>query len=231
MASKTMGDARTMAQTLLNDVGTSTWSNAQQIALCNEANRLVYSDILDACQHYVVTRTRFTINPNVSSVDLSDVSRLGAVPYRVMAVESTWQNQESSTFNPPVLWRALGYEETIRQQALGAAQNPIQWFGYCIMDGIMYLAPTTMQQLFVTVSWVPEINTLTANGDALLNGKAAALSAEVGYYLAWLMNARTNSGNKAIELQFQQSRDRIRNYAPEKQTASRSPQRIRARRF
>ena len=222
----TRGEVKEQARVLMNSLGTEWLTDSQMNVLADQANELVYRDIVNHCPDMVTNTTAFTFPSSITSIDLSSPSYLGEVPMRIKTVEDTMRQGPYAPTNWVRQWEMTHYDEMLRYRSTRSGfQNPqtgmMPKLLYCIDQANLLIAPAQSLVLNCRIRWIPYLHKMTADSDAVLNGFASQFGQHVGYALAHLSNVRQGGANQAITQQYMEARENIMSTANER---TRGPQ-------
>jgi hypothetical protein len=207
---KDLDDVKGFAKTLLDEGANSFWTDAQQTALANEANRMVFRILVDNNPEFFLEKNTtandnaFTWPKDTERVQLDHSSFLGSsvMPYKVVGVENVATNAAITPSNLPTKWRPMRFSE----RHLIERGGPDIAHHYCVVRNYMYISPIPQQDLYFYVYWIPPLGEMSSAAHFVLSEDVSSLKfvAEafgdcVGYALAHLMNAKQNNANPAVE--------------------------------
>ena len=207
---KDLDDVKGFAKTLLDESANTFWTDAQQTALANEANRMVFRILVDNNPEFFLEKNTtandnpFTWPADAERIQLDTGDFLGAniMPYKVIGVESVGTSGAISPSNLPTKWRPMRFSERhlIERGGMDIAYH------YCVVKNYLYVSPIPTEALNFFVYWIPPLADMSSDTHFVLSESTASLRfvAEhfgdcVGYALAHLMNAKQNNANPAVE--------------------------------
>jgi len=207
---ETLADAKAFAKTLLDEGANTFWSDTQQTVLANEANRIVFRELVDNNPEFFLEKTGpITIASGTESTQLDASGVLGAgankVPYKIVGIEDVPNSAAISDSNLPTKWRTMRFADRYQIQRLNSGYFGAQARHYCIVKNLLYIAPIPDAALNVFIYWIAPLANISADGDELLrqDGTLTFVGEQfgdcVGYCLAHLMNAKQNNSNPAVE--------------------------------
>lgn len=184
-------------------------TSAQQILLADDANRHVYSLLVEANPEHFRRTSNITWPANTEAVDITGVSYLNLVPERLLQIEDYPSSGGLTASNRPRQWREMKFHERVDRHAAG-------WRGtyyYCWLGDHLYVAPLPTTALNVTVYFVAQAAALSDSTTEVLGGFAEQFGDAVAYYLAQLMNAKQEGNNPVIDGLWSRAEARIKNSA------------------
>ncbi len=216
----TLEHARSFAKALLDETGDLFWTQAEQTALANEANRTVFRELVATNPEYFIHDDTgpFTWAKDTEHIDLDSAGFLGAntLPYKIIGVEDTESSEVVSRSNLPMKWRPMRFAERHILNRAGGG------YRYVVVRNRMYISPIPERALNVHIYWIPHIPDIAVDGNVLLsttvsttltNGAADEFGDLVGVYLAKLMNSKQQGQNPMIEQLWQEGLARMNNNA------------------
>ena len=221
--SMTFAQVKSLAMTLL-DMGQITVTSSQWVDIINAANNEVFRQIVDACPDYFMTVGTGTMAAGSESVDLSSVSILGVVPYKLIDVSRTTTTAVISSGNLPTRLLPMTWAE--RTAYLTGVSGPSNEAGdplYFTLQGAstLYVAPIPSSNTPIRVTYVPQLVALTTgdSATAVLGGRAPSFHDCVAYCAAELVNIRAQGSNQAVTAHWQAAQARIKASASPRQLA------------
>jgi hypothetical protein len=219
---KDLEDVRSFAKVLLDETGDLFWTQAEQNALANEANRVVFRELVATNPEYFISDTTgpFTWSDGTESVSLDSTAFLGSgiLPYKIIGVESTPRSAVVGKDNLPLKWRPMRFADRYM------VERSSGWvaYHYVIVRNKMYVSPIPKESLNVHIYWIPHIADIedddhivlsTPNSNTQTNGAAQEFGDLVGVYLAKLMNSKQQGQNPTIEQLWVEGLGRMQNNA------------------
>lgn len=188
---------------LANTLGTEWVTQSQIETMANQANELVYRQMLNTCPDIITRTTAFTYPANITSVDLSGASYLGETPMRVKSVEDTASTGPYSTTNWTRAWERTTYEELLRYRTsklniAAPTTGMMPKILYAVDQSSLVIAPAQSIGLNCRVRWVPYLQPMTSGTDPVLAGFETQFGQVVGYGIAYLINVRQGGINQGI---------------------------------
>ena len=214
----TLEDARSFAKALLDETGDLFWTQAEQTALANEANRTVFRELVATNPEYFIDDDTgpFTWAKDTEHVDLDSTGFLGedTLPYKIIGVEDTLSSAVISRSNLPMKWRPMRFADRYILNRIGGGYH------YVVVRNRMYISPIPEKALTVHIYWIPHIPDITVDANKLLridqgddNGAADEFGDLVGIYLAKLMNSKQQGQNPTVENLWAEGLARMNNNA------------------
>tara|TARA_R100000008_G_C3577593_1_gene166270 strand:- start:335 stop:1081 length:747 start_codon:yes stop_codon:yes gene_type:complete len=216
--------ARSFAKLLLDESGDLFWTETEQKALANEANRTVFRELVATNPEYFISTTSgpFTWPSGSEYIELSTASFLGSgvIPYKIIGVEDTPSAAAPGHNNLPHKWRPMRFADRyIVEQTSGRLYGDLSRH-YVLVSNRLYVAPIPNEDLNIHIYWIPHIPDMTTDADVLLrtsqsipNGAAEEFGALVGVYLAKLMNSKQQGQNPVIDQLWAEGLARMQNDA------------------
>jgi len=224
---KTLEDARLFAKILIDETSDLFWTQTEQIALANEANRTVFRELVATNPEYFISTTTgpFTWSDGTEFVSLDSAGFLtsGTLPYKIIGVENTPNSSAVAKDNLPTKWKPMRFADRYMiQRSSGMTHGDTSHY-YVVVGNRMYTAPIPEENLNVHIYWIPHIPDITlddhvvlsteAPGTAQTNGAAEEFGDLVGVYLAKLMNSKQQGQNQTIEQLWAEGLVRMQNNA------------------
>lgn len=196
----TRGEAKTFAKILLDEKNDAFWSASQQNVLVDQANLIVFRELVKTNYEYFLNQTSFDYTSGEESVVLTAASSdISAVPYRIIDIGSTASSGSVSSSNPIKPFQPMRYTERHQINSMHSATTLDPGYHYAMVGDNLFLAPTPTSTVHIKMSYIEHLDSATADSDKLLGGKAHLSFGDcVGYCLAYLMNAKQNDANPAI---------------------------------
>ena len=210
---KTLLDVKSFAKVLLDETGDLFWTQTEQNALANEANRTVFRELVATNPEYFISTATgpFTWSDGTEFVSLNSTSFLGAntLPYKIIGVEDTPNSSAVAKDNIPTKWKPMRFADRyIIERTAGATHGNLSKY-YAVVGNGMYTSPIPDGDLNVHIYWIPHIPNVTNDTHIMLsteaggvnptNGAAEEFGDLVGVYLAKLMNSKQQGQNPTIE--------------------------------
>ena len=222
----TLEDARGFAKVLLDETGDLFWTQAEQNALLNEANRVVFRELVATNPEYFIENSSgpFTFTKDAQYVELNTASILGAgvLPYKIIGIEETESAAVPSRTNQAIKWRTMRFvDRNMVERTAGGSYGSVGRH-YVLVRNRLYASPMPDQDINMHIYWINHLPDLTADGHMLLattlsttltNGAAQEFGDLVGVYLAKLMNSKQQGQNMTIEGLWQEGLARMNNNA------------------
>jgi len=222
----TLEDAREFAKILLDETGNLFWTQAEQNALANEANRVVFRELVATNPEYFIESSTgpFTYTKDVQHVELNTASFLGSgvLPYKIIGIEETESAAVISRSNMPTKWKTMRFvDRGMIENTAGAIYGDLTRH-YVLVNNRLYVSPMPDENLNIHIYWInhlPDISTdthmllSTTASATLTNGAAQEFGDLVGVYLAKLMNSKQQGQNPTIEALWQEGLARMNNNA------------------
>ena len=221
---QTLEDAKAFAKTLLDEGANTFWSDTQQTVLANEANRIVFRELVDHNPEFFLEKTGpITIASGTESAQLDASGILGAgvnkVPYKIVGIEEVSTSAAISDSNLPVKWRTMRFSDRYQVQRLNAGYYGEMTRHYCVVKNLLYMAPIPTSDIYVYIYWIAPLADITSGSSKLLSqdGSLTFVGEQfgdcVGYCLAHLMNSKQNNANPAVEQLWAESLTRLQNHS------------------
>lgn len=201
--SMTVSAVKTLAQSLMD--GGSDYSATLWLSLINAANQSVYRNIVTSNPDYFTVTAYVTVTGGAESIDLSGSGALNTIPYKLLSVERMPTSAALSSTNLPIPLLPCSLSE--RPSILASSGAPLSVDALTGATGLypthytiqgsatLYLAPISTADVYLRVSYVPPLATLTTDNDLVLGGRCPEHADAVGYALASLCNARRENAN------------------------------------
>ncbi len=109
--SLTRGEAKTLAKTLLDEKGSLFWTDAQANILFDEANRMVWREIIKANPAYYLRAREFTWPADTEHQDIVSDMGVEAVPYKIYGVEHKDSAGNVTQDNLPTKWKPMLFQD------------------------------------------------------------------------------------------------------------------------
>ena len=196
----TRGEAQTIAKILLDEKNDGFWSQTQQNVLCDQANLIVFRELIKTNYEYFLDTATFTYPANFESINLATTIGISKTPYKIIELGATPSSGSITPDNLLQVFRPMRFSErhTV-QRAHNTVLASVQ-FNYVLLGGRLFLAPIPTEDLNCRLAYIAPLGTLSTANSTLLGGKAHEVFGDcVGYCLAWLMNAKQHDQNPAID--------------------------------
>lgn len=216
-------DAREFAKILLDETGNLFWTQAEQNALANEANRVVFRELVATNPEYFIESSTgpFTYTKDSQFIELDASGFLNAkLPYKIIGIEETASAAAPSPSNAPNRWKTMRFvDRNMIERTSGYGDLTRH---YVLVGNRLYVSPMPEQDLNIHIYWInhlPDLSTdthmllSTTASATLTNGAAQEFGDLVGVYLAKLMNAKQQGQNPTIESLWQEGISRMNNNA------------------
>lgn len=215
----TRDDAIQQARNYIVSFGTEFLTDPQMEAFANQANEMVYREIVNHWPDAVTTTSAFTFPSQTASISLTSV--LGAVPMRVKTVEDTQVPGAYSATNWTRTWDKTDYTEIMRYRT---ARTPLSQplagimakYLYCVDQDTLHIAPAAATTLNCRIRWIPYLEPMTAGTDEVLNGYMTQFGQYVGVALAYLANIKQGGINQAVTAEWQRCLANIKQTSDER---------------
>lgn len=215
----TRSDVITQARNYLVSFGTEFLTDAQMEAFANQANEMVYREIVNHWPDAVTTTTAFTFPSQAASVSL--VTVLGAVPMRVKTIEDTQTPGAYSATNWTRTWDRTDYTEIMRYRT---ARTPISSpiggimpkYLYCVDQDTLQIAPAAATSLNCRCRWIPYLSPMSQGSSQVLNGFMTQFGQYVGVATAYLANIKQGGINQAVIAEWQRCLENLQQTSDER---------------
>jgi hypothetical protein len=221
----TLGDAREFAKVLLDETGNLFWTQAEQNALANEANRVVFRELVATNPEYFIETSTgpFTYTKDVQFVELDAAGILnGKLPYKIIGIEETEDDAVISRSNMPTKWKTMRFvDRGMIENTAGAIYGDLTRH-YVLVGNRLYVSPMPDKNLNIHIYWINHLPDLSVDEQMLLsttavitmtNGAAQEFGDLVGVYLAKLMNSKQQGQNPTIDSLWGEGLARMNNNA------------------
>ena len=221
----TLEDAREFAKALLDETGNLFWTQAEQNALANEANRVVFRELVATNPEYFIESSTgpFTYTKDSQFVELDASGFLnGKLPYKIIGIEETDEASAVSRTNAARKWRTMRFVDrnAIEYDSQSVYGDSVRH--YVLVSNRLYVAPIPDEDVNIHIYWINHLPDLSTDSHMLLsttasatltNGAAQEFGDLVGVYLAKLMNSKQQGQNPTIEALWQEGILRMNNNA------------------
>jgi len=209
---KTRGDVITFAKNLLDERGNTFFSTTMQQTFADEANRVVFEELVNTNYEFFLDTARFTYTANAESIDIQATTT--TTPYKIIDLGHTPTDSVVSANNQMTQWRPMRFKERFQIQRQDA---PV--YHWCLVGKHLHVAPIPTTALNCNIYYIAPLDDMAADGTNVLGGHAHLTFGDaVGYCLAHLMNAKQHKENPMVEQLWLSSLERIRNCATSRVT-------------
>ena len=206
------------ARVLLDEKGSSFFTDANLEALADQANRMVWRMGVDANPEYFLTTRDFSWSSGVEAQAITTLTVNNTVPYRILTIEDFESSGGVSDSNLPRKWTPMAFADRSKRlqgndHLVGSRSVP----RYYVLQGAkLYTAPLPSRALNVSMHYIEHLPSFASgaggDGTAVLGGFAPEFHDAVAYCLAWMMNAKQNNQNPAIDKMWETAQIQIKEH-------------------
>jgi len=208
----TRGTAKTLAKTLLDEKSDTFFSQTNQDNLADEANRIVWRELINTNYEFFLDTADLTFPANVERVDITSATT--DVPYKLIDVGSTPASGAITPSNGFTQWRPMRFVERYQIQNQFNTLRTTSSYYYVMVGNFLYVAPIPTSALNVKLFYISPLAALSSDSAELLGGKAHDTFGDaVGYCLADLMNSKQQGQNPVIQRLWLEAQTRIKDHA------------------
>ncbi len=208
----TRGTAKTLAKTLLDEKSDTFFSQTNQNNLVDEANRIVWRELINTNYEYFLDTATLTFTANAERIDIEDV---GDTPHKIIDIGHTPSSGAITPSNPFTQWRPMRFVERYQIQKQGASQrNSTSSYHFVLVGKYLYVSPIPTKALNVHLFHIAPLAAMTDDANELLGGRAQDTFGDcVAYCLADLMNSKQQGQNPVIDRLWMEAQTRIKDHA------------------
>ena len=209
----TRGTAKTLAKTLLDEKSDTFFSQTNQNNLVDEANRIVWRELINTNYEYFLNTATLTFPANAERVDIDDTTN--DTPYKIIDIGHTPSSGAITPNNPFTQWRPMRFVERYQIQKQGATgRGSTGSYHFSLVGEYLYVSPIPTAALNVHLFYIAPLAALSADNSALLGGRAEDVFGDcVAYCLADLMNSKQQGQNPVIDRLWMEAQGRIKDHA------------------
>jgi len=208
----TRGTAKTLAKTLLDEKSDTFFSQTNQDNLADEANRIVWRELINTNYEFFLDTADLTFPANVERVDITSATT--DVPYKLIDVGSTPASGAITPSNGFTQWRPMRFVERYQIQNQFNTLRTTSSYYYVMVGNFLYVAPIPTSALNVKLFYISPLAALSSDSAELLGGEAHDTFGDaVGYCLADLMNSKQQGQNPVIQRLWLEAQTRIKDHA------------------
>ena len=202
------------AKVLLDEKGSLYFTDANLATLADQANRMVWRLVIDSNPEHFLTSKSFTWASGVEAQTVTTLTDNSTVPYRILTLEDYESSGGVSNSNLPRKWAAMAFSDRSKRlqgnsHLVGSRSTP----RYYVLQGAkLYTAPLPDRALNVTMYYIEHLPTMAGDSTEVLGGLATEFHDAVGYCLAWMMNAKQNNQNPAIDNMWEMAKLQIKEH-------------------
>jgi len=214
----TRGTAKTLAKTLLDEKSDTFFSQTNQNNLVDEANRIVWRELIKANHEFFLDTAELTYPANADSTSI-EVGTITTTPYKIVEIGHTPSSGDISPSNAYTQWRPMRFSERYQVQQLYNTARSSSFYHYALVSNSLFVAPIPTSALNVQLFYISPLAAMTSDSDELLAGRAHDTFGDcVAYCLADLMNSKQHGQNPVIQRLWVEALERIRDNAPSRLT-------------
>ena len=215
----TRGTAKSLAKTLLDEKSDTFFSQTNQDNLVDEANRIVWRELIKANHEFFLDTAELTYPANADSTDIEAVTVDGAgaptTPYKIVEIGHTPNAGAISPTNAYTQWRPMRFAERYHVQQHYNTARATSYYHYVLVARSLFVAPIPTSALNVQLFYISPLAAMTGDSDELLAGRAHDTFGDcVAYCLADLMNSKQQGQNPVTQRLWAEALERIRDNAP-----------------
>lgn len=201
-SSKTVAQARALAQAYLNEPGTTSISTAQWLLFANQAQFEVFREIITVNPDQYTARTTITWPANTGAISLTGASYLNDDVYRITGVERFDTLTPVDGTDLSIRLKPCRFQDISDKCRLGA---PPGWYAITghTTQLKLYLAPVPTAATLLYVSYVEAVPELTSDSSTL--SVPLEYQDAVCRRMASLANIRGGGRNQAVEAAWRDS--------------------------